>query len=441
MRSSETATPDGGDGPRGALAGYTVLDVTQMIAGPLGCALLADMGADVIKVEPIDGESTRHLAQLAPLESAGFVLYNRGKRGIPIDLRRPDGREILQRLAAHVDAAVVGYRPDVCERFGLTYEALAAENSRLVYLQNSAFGPRGPLAAQGGYDLIVQGLSGLLALNQAVDAAGQPRPIVPAIADYLTAVLIAWAVTAGLLERERSGSGQKLETSLLASALTGYLGRLRQFDAFDGEKTARFLERLDGLRAENRPWTEQLALSAEERATYANIYYRAYPTADSYLLVACLNNPTRLKLLQILGLSDPRMVDGRLDLTTQPDEAMQARLAALVQEAERVVRSRSLAEWLRRCVENQIPAGPLSFPEEVFQDEQVLANDYLQAVNHPLLGRYLTVAPPVRMSKTPTAIRSTAPLFGEHTRAILAELGYDGPAVEKLIGAGVVAAR
>jgi formyl-CoA transferase len=427
--------------PAGALSGFTVLDISQMIAGPVGCSLLADMGAEVIKVEPIDGESTRHTVETVPHEGISFVVFNRGKRGIPVDLTRPEGREIVRRLVARADAAVVGYRPDVCERFELTYEALAKENPRLVYLQNTAFGSSGPLADLGGYDLMVQGISGLMAMNQGVTADGQPRSIAPAFADYITAALVAWAVTAGLLERERSGKGQKIETALLASALTAGLGRIRYFPSIDAEPTASFLDKLRALRAEQRPWSDQLALRGEERSPAGNIYYRAYATADSYVLVACINNPTRVKFLRLLGLEDPRMNGGRLDVTTTPDQSLRAQLQELAAEAEQVMAARTSGEWLELFAKHRIPSGPLQFPEEVFDDEQVLANGFLETVGHPLLGRYTTVAPPVRMERTPLAIRSTAPLFGEHTRDILAELGYNAKQIEDLVASGAVAAR
>ncbi len=423
------------------LAGYRVLDITQMIAGPLGCEFLSDMGAEVIKVEPIDGESTRHTPGVLPLEGLGFIMYNRGKRSIPVDLRTAEGREIVHRLVKSADIVVVGYRPDVCLEFGLQYEQLEAINPRLIYLQNTAFGSSGPMALQGGYDIVVQGLSGLMALNQAVDDEGQPRPIVPAYADYLTAAIIAWAVTAAVMVRERTGEGQKIETSLLASALIGQVGRLRHFDALDADGTEQFLTKLQTMRRENRTWKEQLALRAE-RLIPANIYYRAYPTADSYLIVACLNNPTRVKFLNIIGVTDFRMVDGRLNAAVEPSEdtaERRERLHGLVEEAEAILRGKTTAEWLKTFNKAKIPSGPLRFPEEVFTDEQIAANDYLVRLEHPIAGPYTTVAPPIRMSRTPLAVQSTAPTFGQHTREVLAEAGYGAAEIDALLRRGVVA--
>ncbi|HXH23384.1 MAG TPA: CoA transferase [Dehalococcoidia bacterium] len=425
----------------GPLSGYRVLDITQMIAGPLGCELLGDMGAEVIKVEPIDGESTRHTAGVIPMEGLGFILYNRGKRSIPVDLRQPEGRDVVHRLVQTADVVVVGYRPDVCLQFGLDYERLAGINPRIVYLQNTAFGSQGPMAQQGGYDIVVQGLSGLMALNQGVDDEGQPRPIVPAYADYLTAAYIAWGVTAALMVRERTGEGQKVETSLLASALMGQVGRLRYFDALDADTTQQFLDRLQEMRRENRPWKEQLALRAE-RLIPANIYYRAYASADSYLIVACLNNPTRVKFLEITGLEDFRMVNGRLITAVEPGEdtpERRERLRKLVEKAETVMRSKTTAQWLGIFTAAKIPTGPLRFPEEVFFDEQVLANGYVERLEHPIAGPYRTAAPPVRMSKTPLAIQGPAPTFGQHAREILVELGYDQDTIDALVARRIIA--
>jgi formyl-CoA transferase len=428
----------------GPLAGYRVIDITQMIAGPVGCTLLSDMGAEVIKVEPIDGESTRHTASIVPLEGLAFVLMNRGKKSVPVNLRLPEGREVVHRLVRAADIVVVGYRPDVCLDFGLDYETLRAVNPEVIYLQNTAFGTAGPMALQGGYDLVVQGISGLIALNANVDEAGQPKQIVPAYADYLTAAYIALAVTTAVMVKERTGRGQRIDTSLLHSALYGALGRHRYVEAVDAGPREEFLAELRRLRAENRPWKEQLALRADARVVPANIYYRAYATADSYLMVACLNNPTRVKFLQLTGLEDFRMVNGRLDVAIEPSKDTPERrekLDRLVRAAEAVVRSKTTSEWLRLFVAAKVPAGPLRFPEEVLEDEQVLANGYFQELEHPVYGAYQTVTPPVRMSLTPWSVRGTAPVFGQDTREVLAGLGYSEAEVASLVEKGALAVR
>jgi crotonobetainyl-CoA:carnitine CoA-transferase CaiB-like acyl-CoA transferase len=440
---SGTGPPQDWSPGMGPLAGYKVLDITQMIAGPFGCTMLADMGADVIKVEPIDGESTRHTVSVVPLEGLTFILLNRGKRSLPVDVRTPEGRQVIHRLVAQADVAVVGYRPDVCVAFGLDYATLSKLNPRLIYLQNTAFGPAGPMAMQGGYDIVVQGLSGLMALNQGVDAEGQPRQIVPAYADFLTGSIIAWAVTAAVLVRERTGEGQCVETSLLSSALFGSMNRTRFFEAIDSGPNAEILEKLAQARSEGRPWKDQLALRAD-RLIPGNVYYRAYATADSYLIVACLNNPTRVRFLGLTGLTDFRMKDGRLDLAVDPDEDKEWRrqeIDKMVARAEAVMRSKTTRAWLDIFIREKIPAGPLRFPEEVLEDEQVAANGYFLDMEHPLLGRYRTAAPPVRMQRAEITARSSAPLFGEHTREILASLGYSEIEILDLVEKRVVAVR
>jgi crotonobetainyl-CoA:carnitine CoA-transferase CaiB-like acyl-CoA transferase len=282
-----------------------------------------------------------------------------------------------------------------------------------------------------------------MAMNQGVDDEGQPRQIVPAYADFLTAAYIAWAITAAVLVKERTGEGQKVETSLLGSALSGAVGRLRFFDAVDAEPTEQFLTKLREMRQEQRPWKEQLALRAE-RLVPANIYYRSYATADSYVVVACLNNPTRVKLLEIIGIEDERMIDGQLQTAVDPTQdtpERRARLRAMVERSEAVFRTRTTAQWLELFVKGRIPAGPLRFPEEVFTDEQVLANGYLTALEHPAVGSYKTASPPLQMAKSQVAIQRTAPLFGQHTREVLREMGYDESHIEELVARGVVAAQ
>jgi formyl-CoA transferase len=197
------------------------------------------------------------------------------------------------------------------------------------------------------------------------------------------------------------------------------------------------------MRAESRPWKDQLGLRAE-RLVPANIYYRAYLTADSHIIVACLNNPTRVKLLSLIGVDDFRMVNGHLITAVDPADdtpERKARLKALVEEAEAVMRTKTTSEWLGIFTKAKIPSGPLRFPEEVFSDEQVAANGYLTQLEHPIAGRYLTATPPVKMSGSPLAIQSTAPLFGEHTRSVLRRAGYSDEEVATLIRSGVVAAR
>ncbi len=301
------------------------------------------------------------------------------------------------------------------------------------------------MAEQGGYGIIVQGLSGLVALNGGVDAEGQPRQIIPAIADYMTAGLIAWSVMAVLLHREKTGEGQEVETSLLSSALVAQLGRVRRFEMLDAERQASMLDEIAELRARGASWTEQLATNAVARVIAGNIYYRGYATADSYILVACLNNPTRVQFLLVTGLIDFRMVDEFLTVPDDPDDAFQERVDGLVAEAEAeaeaTMRSRTTAEWIADFVEAHVPAGPLLFPEEVFDDPQITANDYLVALDHHALGPYQTAAAPVRMSATPLPPLRTAPLFGEHSVEILMSIGYSDAETLALFDAGVVVAR
>jgi crotonobetainyl-CoA:carnitine CoA-transferase CaiB-like acyl-CoA transferase len=204
----------------GPLEGVRILEFTQIIAGPLGCMLLADMGAEVIKVEPIEGEPWRLTQQFMPLESKTFQSLNRGKQSLSLNLQKPEAQEAIHRLIPSVDVVVSNYRPDVPARLHIDYETLSKIKPDLIYLDSTAFGRKGPWANKGGYDIVVQGASGLTASGGRFDDNG--NPILPgpvATADYATGYSIAWGVCAALFYRERTGKGQLVETSLLANAL------------------------------------------------------------------------------------------------------------------------------------------------------------------------------------------------------------------------------
>ena len=203
----------------GPLNGVRVLEFTEIIAGPFAGMMLSDMGADVIKVEPPWGEPWRFAQEFAPTESRRFISLNRGKRSLPLDLTRPEGLEIVYKLVPSMDAVIINARPDVPAKLGIDYETLSALNPRLIYCDNTAFGRQGPHSHRPGYDLIVQAMTGLMASEEKV-ADGVPQPIVSsAVADFTTGVAIAWGVCAALYNRERTGKGQKIETTLLGTAL------------------------------------------------------------------------------------------------------------------------------------------------------------------------------------------------------------------------------
>lgn len=418
----------------GPLAGIKVVEFSQIIAGPFAGMLLADMGADVVKIEPPQGEPWRLNMQFVPLESRTFISLNRGKRSLPLDLTKPEATQVVDRLVAGADVVIVNYRPDVSQKLKIDYERLSAINPRLIYCDNTAFGRQGPHSQRPGYDIVAQAISGLMASEGKI-VDGVPQYIVStAIADFATGLAMAWGICAALYARERTGKGQKIETTLLASALAVQTSRFTWIELIDAEPYRQFMADLARMRAEGRPFEEIYARYLEFRPRPpGNIYYRTYQTKDGVIAVGCLSDPLRKRLLEVLGLHDIRFDP---DYDPQSPRAIEFG-QELTRQAEAVFRQRTTAEWLRILDEAGIPAGPVRFTEELFEDEQVLANNLVVELNHSVVGRIKMVGPIISMSETPLEARSASPALGEHTEEILTALGYTPAQVEELRKRGV----
>ncbi|MER3420436.1 MAG: hypothetical protein C4290_07890 [Chloroflexota bacterium] len=424
----------------GPLAGVRVLDISELIAAPMATMLLSDMGADVIKIEPPEGESWRLQMPLLPGESKGFMSLNRGKRGLAVNLKTAEGQAIVHALARTADVAVVNYRPDVPPRLGIDYATLSAINPRIIYAANTAFGRHGPHAHRPGYDIILQAMSGLMTGAGGVTEAGMPAVIGgTAIADFSAALLLAWAVCAALYHRERTGEGQQIDTSLLAAALTVQTSRFFSVEEQDAADRAELVRRVRELRAAGRPYREIVEAVQAARGlvgqAVANPYYRVYQAQDDFIAVGCLSHALRVKFCRVLGLEDPRLEPGAWQPGTGEFRAIGRRLA---QEAEAIIRARPAAEWLARFDAAGVPAGPVRLAEELFEDPHILANGLVAEVEHALVGRLKMVGPPVHMSRTPLRPQGAAPALGQHTDEILRSLGYEDGQISELRRRGIV---
>ena len=418
----------------GPLDGVRILEFTEIIAGPYGGMLLSDMGADVIKVEPPWGEPWRFTQEIVPNESRNFISLNRGKRSLPLDLTKPEGLEIVYKLIPHMDVVIINARPDVPHNLGIDYETLSARNPRLIYCDTTAFGRKGPQSYRPGYDLIVQAMTGLLASEGKV-VNGVPQQIQStAIADYATGITIAWAVCAALYHRERTGKGQMVETTLLASALGVQTGRFIKVAAVDDERREGFFELLAQMRADNTPFDEIHRQYREKLSPrIGNIYYRTYQASDGVLAIACLSDRLRKRAADLLEIDDIRFQPGYDSMSEE------ARIFGekLVVEAEAVFQTKTVEEWLKLFDDVGVPAGPVRFVEELIDDEQVIANDLVVELEHSLAGPLKMVGPMLTMSDSPLEVKLASPALGEHTDDILASLGLGEAEIKSLRDGGV----
>lgn len=422
----------------GPLDGIKILEFTEIIAGPFGGMLLGDMGAEIIKIEPPWGEPWRFAQQFIPGESKTYMGLNRNKRSLPLDLTKPEAREIVHKLILDTDVIIVNSRPDVPYNLGIDYETLSAKNPRLVYCENTAFGRKGPHNYRPGYDIIVQAMSGLMASEGKV-VDGVPQQITStAVADFATGIAIAWAVCGALYSREKTGKGQKIETTLLATALGVQTSKFMHVAAIDDEPRKEFMTRLEEQRnagvGYDKIHEDYGGQNSPLRALrVGNIYYRTYQAKDGVLAVGCLSDPLRKKLCDVLELQDIRF---------EPDYDPNTERAKkfgdeLIGKAEARFRQRSVKDWLAVLDDAGVPAGPVRFVEELVDDEQVLANDLVVSLNHSLAGDLKMVGPMLRMSETPLEAQIASPALGEHTDSILGELDYSPEAIARLRDAGV----
>jgi len=423
----------------GALDGIRVVDFTEYIAGPYCTMMLADMGADVVKVERPEGDAWRHTAPLAPYESRGFLGVNRGKRSIALDLDRAEGREIATKLAAGADVVVANYRPGVAERLGLDYATLSAMNPKLVYCENSAFGRAGPYAGRAGFDILSQAATGMVLYENKIDH-GIPSYITTiAVADLTTGMFTAYSVVSALYARVESGRGQRIETSLFASGVAAQYRPLLSVEEQDRPVREGFLQELAQARQRGIRYEEAAKLRAQYVAGRGrNNYYRIYETRDGLIAVACLNNAQRRRLRDALGIDDPTVDGMSYDWFS---DAVRETHRNTVGVFESTMRDRSTDEWLQLLDAADVPCSPVHFPEEIYDNEHVRANGLMIDLEHEVLGALRMPSTPVRMSGTPAGSALPPPALGAHGPAVLRELGYDDAAIARLLDEGVVTTR
>ena len=417
----------------GALEGVRILDCTQIIAGPLASSLLSEMGADVVKVEPIEGEPWRLQAEFVPKESKAYIAMNRGKRGLALDFKHPEAEAIRVKLIEWADVLITNYRPGVPEDLKLDYDSARAIKRDIIYCESTAFGKQGPDSQRRGYDIVAQGMSGLATTGGNL-RNGTLLPITGAPADYMTGFGMAWAVTAALFHRERTGEGQRIDASLLLTALA-IQGGFKEVMALDGEPREQWLDALRDARA--RGATIEETLEEKRRLTPAlagNVYYRSYQTGDGYLAIGCLGPAPRARFRKAVGVQDPRYED---DFDGTPENLIAAG-ERLTRECEAIFMTRTTKDWLAHLDAHDIACGPVRFVEELWDDPQVVANEFVVEYEHSILGPMRAARPVVSMSATPTRVQRASPALGEHNDEFLAGLGFGPDDIRALRDQGAV---
>ena len=388
----------------GPLQGVKVLELGHVMAGPVCGMMLADMGAEVIKLEKIAGgdDSRRMVPPRVKDESAAFLILNRNKRGIAVDLKSPQGIEIVKRLIERTDILIENFRLGTMERLGLGYEDAQKLNPGLIYCSLSGFGRTGPYAARGGFDLVAQGMSGLMSITgHRHDET--PIKVGPPVTDITAGILGAMGVLAAYTYRLKTGKGQLVDTSLFEAGIVQSYFHSAIYLA-TGQPPV--------------PTGSAHIMSAP---------YQAFPTADGWITVGAANQANWLRLIEVIEApeltGDPRFKENadRMDHLDELTEVLQP-----------YFRRRTSADWLSQFEKAGLPAGPIYNMKEVLENEQTRARNMLTEVPHQTLGNTKTLGAPVKFSHTPAEVRRGAPVLGQHSREILAETGFSAEEIANM---------
>jgi len=393
----------------GPLRGMRVLELAQIMAGPTCGMLLADMGADVVKVEKLPGgdDSRSYSEPRINGESAPFMMLNRNKRGIAIDLKKPAGRDVLLRMVRSADVLIENYRRGTLEKLELGYDVLSKTNPGLIYCAISGYGRDGPFGDKGGFDLIAQGFAGLMAITG--EPGGPPVKTGPPVADINAGILAAVGILAAYAHKQKTGKGQVVDTSLMEAALQQTYWHAAIYFATG---------------VSPGPTGSAHLLTAP---------YQAFAASDGWLNIGGANQANWERIAVVLGhpewCDDPRFIS---------NSARMQNLGALTEAMRPILATRTRTEWIAAFDAAGVPAGPVHSIGEALEHPQTRARRMVVDVDHPQAGRTHALGCPIHFSATPTRVDRAAPVLGEHTRELLADYGYAPQDVDALVAQGVV---
>ena len=393
----------------GPLEGCRVIELAHIMAGPVAGMMLSDMGADVIKVEKFQGDDTRRM--VPPMigdQSAAFMMMNRNKRGVVMDLKAEKGREVFLNMIEQSDVLIENYRKGTMEKLGLGYETLKEINPGLVYLEISGFGRTGPYQDRGGFDLITQGMSGLMSITGEGEGR-QPVKVGAPVTDITAGILGAMGVSAAYANKLKTGQGQKVDTSLFEAGII------------------------------HTYWQSAIAFATGQAPTAMgsahplNAPYQAFQTADGWINIGAANQANWERLVDILEVQtlkdDPRFLSNQDRMTN---------LDALVAALAPVFLTDNTQTWLGKLEAGGVPAGPILDISQMHSDPQTIAREMIVSHDHPTAGKVNALGLPVKFSRTPGSVDMAAPVLGQHSVEVLREFGYADEVIEKLIEDGVV---
>ncbi|GAA5235210.1 CoA transferase [Verticiella sediminum] len=390
------------------MKGLKVIDLSKVLAGPLCGQFLGELGADVVKIEPMGtGDDTRAWLPQEKGQSATFLAVNHNKRSVALDLKSPEGRRLVHELVAGADIVLQGFGAGTARKLGVDYETLRKVNGRLIYLEISGYGRDGPLGKEPGYDVMLQAFSGMIATMGEPGGAFARASFSPV--DLGTGSFALSGVLAAVIERERTGEGVYVEVSLLDTAIS-QMGYLAQNYWRTGQSPRRM-------------GTAHPAMSP----------YQAFATADGHMLVGVGNDAQWRRFCAVAGLE--HLVD---DPKFATNAARVANFEETVRRVGEVVRTRTTGDWLARLRASGVPCSPINTLEQALADPQVHARELLVQTDHPVLGAMRNVGMPVKFNERPREAVRPAPLLGEHTQEVLADLGLSAEEVRKLAAQGVV---
>lgn len=393
----------------GPLAGVKVLDLSRVLAGPFASMILADLGAEIIKVEEIDGgDQTRTIPPFVNGESHYYLAINRNKRSIAVDLKSPEGRDLVLKLAARSDAVLENFRPGVMDRLGLSCEALEKANPRLVICSISGFGQTGPMRETASFDLVSQAMSGVMSINGEPD--GPPTKMGIPMGDVGGGLWAAIGILAGLQKRNASGRGSRIDISLL-EGLMGMLGYLGQLYLTTGESPGRV-----------------------GSGHHSIVPYGRFPVKDGFIVIALHVGAFWRKFCVAIGRED--LVTNPRYRTTADRRQNREELEALVIE---ILKTKTAAEWHRILADADIPHGPVNDIGQAIHQDVIRERGMLRTVHHPQAGDVQLLGSPLCFDGFDARRYRASPLLGEHTKDVLASLGYGAADIDQLIGKGVVA--